>query len=1033
MGREAGTTTTKKGKSRKRSRKSEIGKRKGVRESYGFSGGATKATICADQECRVGSATTINNFRFPISDFRLPILNSICCCFCFAFQRIACPYHILLATLLLIACDPSPPPPEAQFRDEVAPVLEARCGAGVCHGITPSGRAAGEEIFEDSFAFYVDEGGNIEDWRQVRRESLRFVNTREDADFSTLVRKPLPAVYGGESHVGGDNFASIDDPALEALLRWIELEDAGGEDPTSDAVDEGELFFSEEVMSHLVGRNCASAACHGELAYNAFRLDPGMPGEGGEPRFGREMMRKNYEASRSFLALDGDPSQSRLLRKSLPLDAGGIGHRGGNRTFFTGLDDPAAKAVMEWADIERGEGAMEDSLRGVLWVEGPPRQASSFDVTAFHPGSDLFYREPAGPQGEVRNLTGHLHDGDADIRDPAVSVDGRRVVFSKRTDAGQGYALYELGLEGEEVRQLTDYDGHDVMATYGPDGVVYFVSDRHDWRVQDGSADLALFKVDPDRDDEPERLTFGVGAQLNPAYFDVGDMQGRLVVAHRRTLGPEDETVGFSMPLDLGADYHIYFGTTAAEEHLVGFSEMPDGRALTIAADPDNRWEGGQLALVDRNMGPDLEPHQSVEDASVPAFAKAFRVLATSSRSSGMSPGGVYRDPVALPDGTILVAWAPGPFDLSDGTQPPRFRIQRLWLREAPENCHSLECLPRIAKTETWVESSTPEKSVYAPQPVVDRRVVPVTESALDGANPTTFRLSDAAVNQAILEGLSPVGPLNIDDKARAVRFLEATPVGMGAEPGELSSGEHMPARILGEVELEADGSAYVELPPETPFRTQVLDEEGMALGGQHNRWIFAWPGQEFPESVDRHRFDAACGGCHGAMSGRPTDIPGSLDALTGATPTLAGFQDRNPRRPREPVVLGEETRREVSFRDDVQPILDRRCATVGCHAAQPDPAAGLVLEELPGERFSASYEALMAKGEGSGGGRKYVDLLHTRARTSRLVEIASGRRLDAPQDAGAHPAVAVSDEELRTIVEWIESGVAYQSVEEER
>lgn len=69
-------------------------------------------------------------------------------------------------------------------------------------------------------------------------------------------------------------------------------------------------------------------------------------------------------------------------------------------------------------------------------------------MTAFNPGSDLYFREPAAPEGKVQNHTEHLHDGGADICDPAVSADGRRVVFSKRTDAGEGYALYELELEG---------------------------------------------------------------------------------------------------------------------------------------------------------------------------------------------------------------------------------------------------------------------------------------------------------------------------------------------------------------------------------------------------------------------------------------------------------------------------------------------------------------------------------------------------------------------------------------------------------
>ena len=61
--------------------------------------------------------------------------------------------------------------------------------------MTPSGVAAGEEPHDGAFWFTTDEDGSIADWRQARRESLRFINTAEDADFSTLLRKPMPTAY----------------------------------------------------------------------------------------------------------------------------------------------------------------------------------------------------------------------------------------------------------------------------------------------------------------------------------------------------------------------------------------------------------------------------------------------------------------------------------------------------------------------------------------------------------------------------------------------------------------------------------------------------------------------------------------------------------------------------------------------------------------------------------------------------------------------------------------------------------------------
>lgn len=947
----------------------------------------------------------------------------------------------LLVLASLFGCESNPTVDRDEyFRTEVVPVLEGRCGAGVCHGISPQARAAGEDLQEESFLFHTDQAGRITNWRQARRESLRFVNTVEDADFSTLIRKPLPRVYGGLAHGGYDNFVSPDDPALSVLRKWIEWEEVGGEDPPGEPLRAGEEFFSNQVLPHLVGRNCAATNCHGSTAFNAYRLDPGMPDPAGGLRFSRQMMAENYEASRAFLSFGGDGTQSRLLRKGLPLDRGGITHRGGNQTFFVDLEDSASQALIQWAGLERellleeqGDGEFDgDSLvSGVVYVRGPARRGSVFDVWSYQPGSDLWLRRPAGPDGEDRNLTSHLHDSDADIRDPAISRDGRRVAFAMRRGGEEGFSLFELDLKTEQARRLTDERGVDVMPTYGPGGRLYFVSDRHGEFDQAGAPDLGIYELyDDGQELEPRRISFGSGAELHPRYFDVGDMRGRLVLAHRRSLGPRDETVGFSLPLDFHADYHIYFGVTAAEDHFLVFEEMPDGRALTVVGDPENRWRGGKLAIVDRNLGPDLRPGRSAEDAAVPAFARTLRELTPSARASGVSVGGVYADPVALPDGTILVAWAPGPIDLSDPDENPRFRILHLTLNEAPAGCSGLECLPRIQSAREWIGDEETGLSLYSPRPVMVRPIKSERNSVLNREDPTLFAVTDAAVNQGIRENLFADGTKQFGDDIRYLRLLEALPrrVGDDDDLSEWSLSGHLRARILGEVDLEADGSAYLQIPPRTPFRVQLLDEDRMARGEQHNRWIFAWPGQAFPESVERSNYDVACGGCHGSRSGIPEDVMGSFDSLSGASATLAAFEDRNPRRPREPIILGEATSYEVTFVKDVQPILDRHCAQIGCHGAGSDLGGSLNLSGERTDNFSLAYEALMAPGSGSGGGQRYVDAPNTSARSSHLIEVVTGRELAAPGALGDHVETPLSDEELLTLIRWIETGAAYRS-----
>src|SRR5690606_22329901 len=102
--------------------------------------------------------------------------------------------------------------------------------------------------------------------------------------------------------------------------------------------------------------------------------------------------RANYDAALTMVSFDGDPAQSRLLRKSLPLWDGGIVHKGGDATFLTGQDAARAVAIREWVCAERelrfGE-PCGTAVSGVVFVRGPLGPEPVFDLDAWRPGSDL--------------------------------------------------------------------------------------------------------------------------------------------------------------------------------------------------------------------------------------------------------------------------------------------------------------------------------------------------------------------------------------------------------------------------------------------------------------------------------------------------------------------------------------------------------------------------------------------------------------------------------------------------------------------
>ncbi|NQU25481.1 MAG: hypothetical protein HQ567_29710, partial [Candidatus Nealsonbacteria bacterium] len=95
----------------------------------------------------------------------------------------------------------------------------------------------------------------------------------------------------------------------------------------------------------------------------------------------------------------------------------------------------------------------------------------------FKPGTALCILEMDGLYGKVRTL---IEDDKSVIRDPDVSFDGKRILFSwKRSDREDDYHLYEMNVASGDIRQLTDGLGHaDYEGIYLPNDDILFNSTR---------------------------------------------------------------------------------------------------------------------------------------------------------------------------------------------------------------------------------------------------------------------------------------------------------------------------------------------------------------------------------------------------------------------------------------------------------------------------------------------------------------------------------------------------------------------------
>ena len=220
---------------------------------------------------------------------------------------------------------------------------------------------------------------------------------------------------------------------------------------------------------------------------------------------------------------------------------------------------------------------------------------------------------------------------------------------------------------------------------------------------------------------------------------------------------------------------------------------------------------------------------------------------------------------------------------------------------------------------------------------------------------------------------------------ARRLRVLEGVAAADG-KPDTLSK-TLMQRRFLGEINLEEDGSFQIEVPPNIPIQLQLLDENGMSM--RSTAWMWA-----------KNKEHRGCIGCHEDGERTPENI--MAQALTHPAPRLT---------------LPPERRRTIEFEADVAPIIKERCAL--CHGET-------TTTRLSGDARSV-YEAL------------WPLTTPGRARTSRLIWMLFGRNTSRPWDREVKsvapepmpPAGAkqLTDDEKRTIIEWIDLGAHFKGL----
>jgi hypothetical protein len=623
-------------------------------------------------------------------------------------------------------------------------------------------------------------------------------------------------------------------------------------------------------------------------------------------------------------------------------------------------------------------------------VKGAGRAGSMLRASYGERGRIVLLKPGAAP----RVLTERFHSA-ADLD---VSFDGKRILFAGKRHATDNWNIFEMEADGSGVRQITR-DLGDCRSPAYQSKLNTLVADRP-WHqitfVSTAAGELNEFAPIPAGNlysskldgTFVSRLTFNSSSSFDPFL----NWDGRLIFAMWQRSRLERGALGRVGLFELNQDGTDLMVLCADQGRCV--KQMPtvttSGLVVFVEAD-EVGWDGaGSLASV--SLRRPLHTYRQITRRS----------------------DGLFHSPSPLPDGRILVSHrTPGEgsnhgiyrLDPSTGQfelvfdDPKYHDIQAKLLAPRPE--------PDGRSSSVFVatgdiDDPTSKQSFIPKNPRGKLYCLNVYISDLDRSQwpaPGTLK------RVRVLEGL----PRRAGDVASFL--LEGIAIGAsGAGSTQAGIPPILPRRFLGEVPVEEDGSFNVEVPADTSIELQLLDENGMAL--RSCGWI--WVKNNEPRG---------CIGCHEDQELTPENR--MVDAV---------------KKPSISLTLPPERRRHVDFRHDVMPIVEAKC--VSCHGSGQTPrldGGSDLVDHGSHAYFNRAYESLLAAHDPAGERRSaFGRYVHAgQARTSPLVWHLFGRNTSRPWDLETtsnapvkrmppEGAQALTEDEKRTFVEWIDTGALW-------
>lgn len=638
-------------------------------------------------------------------------------------------------------------------------------------------------------------------------------------------------------------------------------------------------------------------------------------------------------------------------------------------------DSERSAAEVEWRQLER-EALLANPLvaaQPILFVVRQQYRPDHHNTATFFPAALHEYNDGTfTPGGALKSIdlargglvTTLLQTSQGVVRDPEVHFAGTRIVFSYRTNLTDSYHLYEIHADGTGLRQLTfARDADDLDPLYLPDDDIAFSSTREPKYCMCNRHIMAnLYRMGADGANIHQigkSTLFEGHASLMP--------DGRLLYDRWEYV---DRNFGDAQALWTanpdGTAHAVYWGNNTASPGAVIDARAIPGTEWVMAvfgSCHDRPW--GALAILDRRLGLD-GPAPVVR--TWPAEARTWiRQSGWEIFDAFTQTRPKYEDPFPLSAKYFLASRMTGA-----GEQMGLYLLD-------------------VFGNEILVHAETP--GCFDPQPLGPRERPSVIPRRRDYTRQPGFVYVQDVYRGTHMEGVprGSVKWLRVVETPEK-RFWNRPPWGgQGQEAPAMNWNDFNNKRVLGQVPVLADGSAYFWLPAETFVYFQLLDADGMMIQSMRSGTLVQ-PGEH-----------VGCVGCHEDRRQAPPPAASGLLALRSPAATLQGWHGPT---------------REFNYLAEVQPVFTRHC--VRCHDYGTE--AGRLLN-LAADRdlvFNTSYNELWRK--------KYVHVVGAGPADTQPANSWGSRRSKLVTHLQTHPRckATLDQEGWERIVTWIDLNAPY-------